>query len=170
MDSTVIDIEPDGEYEEGQASSGVRSMSVHLAAFFTNPLFDDDDYADAFLMFLGEDLDVCIPQGQLRGYQNTYADPVHVIERSLRVLLERIRVGKPDYSEGDLAAHINWFLTHEEGYIEARISRVARASPYNGKVLPQKPSAKDDENIMSHEAVGGNGHLGERATTTPRRK
>ena len=32
--------------------------------------------------------------------------------------------------------HINWFLTHEEGYIDRRIAEIAKRKPYRGKVIP----------------------------------
>ena len=75
---------------------------------------------------------------KIRGYQNTCSTPGEVIERCLNDLFMKLREHKPGCTENDLRSHINWFITHEEGYIDKRIARVAKAEPYNGKVIPDR--------------------------------
>ena len=147
MESVIIDIDKGTEKPNvatgehgGRAFDSknplIKHMSNHLSAFFTNPSFYKDDYADAFLMYLGEDMDIRIPQGKIRGYQNTCSTPCEVIERCLNDLFMKLRQHKPGCTENDLRSHINWFITYEEGYIDKRIARVAKAEPYNGMVIP----------------------------------
>ena len=51
-------------------------------------------------------------------------------------LFEAVRQRRPGYTERNLRDHINWFLTHEEGYIDRRIAEIAKSEPYHGKVIP----------------------------------
>merc|ERR1719291_473438 len=117
-------------------SPGLKDMADKLAEFFRSPALDKNDYADFFLMYLGEDMDVRLPQGKIRGYQNLLVRPCDVILHCLHNLLEAIKLRRPGYTERDMAAYINWFLTHEEGYISGSIATIATSEPYLGKVIP----------------------------------
>lgn len=125
-------------------SDAIQQMSIQLATFFTHPELCRDDYADLFLMYLGEDLEARLPQGLVRGYQNLYGYPVQVIMRSLDSLFAALQQKRPSFSEKNLEDHINWFLTFGDGYIDRRIARIAMAAPYNGKVVSTDSSARKD--------------------------
>ena len=87
------------------------------------------------VLTLGEDIDARLPQGKIRGYQNLNTKPSYVIEKCLWDLFEAVKRQRPGCTERDLRDHINWFLTHEEGYIDRRIAKIAKASK-GGKVIP----------------------------------
>jgi len=128
-------------FHETPASSlrlrpGLQVMAARLSEFFRSPILSRDDYADLFLMYVGEDIDARVPQGKIRGYQNTFARPFDVIFHCLHDLLEAARLRRPRYSEDDLSAYINWFLTHDSGYICKSVADIARGAPYFGKVIP----------------------------------
>lgn len=116
---------------------GLMEMSHRLARFFRSPALSKDDYADLFLLYLGEDIGARIPQEKIRGYQNIFVRPCDVIFHCLRDLYEIIRRRRPGFTENDLVAYINWFLTHEAGCISRQIAAVARGNPYLGKVIPE---------------------------------
>ena len=84
----------------------------------------------------GEDIDERLPQGKIRDYQNRNTKPSWVIEKCLWDLFESVKRQRPGYTERNLRDHINWFLTHEEGYIDRRIAEIAKSKPYCGKVIP----------------------------------
>lgn len=114
----------------------LQVIAARLSEFFRSPTLSRDDYADIFLMYLGEDIGARVPQGKIRGYQNTFARPFDVIFHCLHDLLEAARLRRPWYSEDDLSAYINWFLTHDSGYICKSVADIARGAPYFGKVIP----------------------------------
>ena len=77
-----------------------------------------------------------VPMGQILNFKNRNTKPSWVIHSCLWVIFEEdLKVRIPGYTERSLRDYINWFLTHEEGYIHNRIAEIAK-SKYCGKVIP----------------------------------
>ena len=115
-----------------------RKTSIQYSYKTKRKTFRSEQYKheNSLNFFEGEDIDARLPQGKIRRYQNLNTKPSYVIEKCLWDLFEAVRQRRPGYTERNLRDHINWFLTHEEGYIDRRIAEIAKSEPYRGKVIP----------------------------------
>ena len=148
MNSVVIDIEDDGR----DLDDNLVGFSHRLLHFFTGPEFCADDYADLFLMYVGEDDGCRIPQGLIRGCQNTCRRPLDVMLWGLQYLYSRLKAARPNYSEHEFGEYLDAFLTDETGYAGRRIAQRAQAAPYYGRIArarrPESEGPHRDEGIQ----------------------
>ena len=147
MNSVVIDIEDDGR-ELGDDLAGFSHRLLH---FFTGPEFCADDYADLFLMYVGEDDGYRIPQGLIRGRQNTCRRPFDVMLWGLQYLYSLIKAARPNYSEREFGEYLDAFLTDETGYAGRKIAQMAQAAPYYGRVARARQI--ESEAPRRHEGI-----------------
>ena len=134
MNSVVIDIEEDSQ----RLGNDLWGFSRRLLEFFTGPDFCTDDYADRFLMFLGEGAGVRIPQGRIRGLQNTCSRRIEVMHQCLTDMFAALRAKQPDYTEAKFGVLLDDFLVDGDGYIEREVARKARSPPYSGYVARRR--------------------------------
>ena len=122
----------------------VQGFGRRLLEFFTGPEFCVDDYADLFLLFLGEDIGVRLPGGKIRGYQNIHTQRIKVINCCLTDMLAVIRKRRPGYTEANLGDYLDAFLSDKDGWMGKKISKKARDPPYLGYVARQRGAHVDD--------------------------
>ena len=157
--SVAIDIEKSGRSVEGGGEAGnrcviteggqelgntVQGFSQRLLEFFTGPEFCVDDYADLFLLFLGEDIGVRLPGGKIRGYQNAHTQRIEVMNCCLTDMLAVIRKRRPDYTEANFGNYLDAFLSDEDGWMDKKIAKRARDPPYSGYVARRRGAHVDD--------------------------
>ena len=134
MNSVVIDIEEDNQ----RLGNDLWGFSRRLLDFFTGPDFCTDDYADSFLMFVGEDAEVRIPQGKIRGLQNTCSRRIEVMYRCLSDMFTALQTKRPGYTEAEFGVFIDNFLIDGDGYIERKIAVKAQSPPYFGYIARRR--------------------------------
>ena len=157
MDSVVINVEEDAS----KLGDDLDGYSRRLVDFFTGPGTCKEDYANDFLMFLGEDDGFRIPQGLLRECQNLRRSPVEVMRWGLGYVFSAVRAARPAYSEQEFGEYLDMFLTDETGYIGRKIAQRAQAAPYFGRVarsqLPEGGGPFRVEGVQSSEGATGKG-------------
>ena len=139
MNSTAIDIEGGGQ----DLGNNIRGYAHRILNYYSDPEFCTDDYADLFLMYLGENDEensFRLPQGRIRGLQNlydTWRSPerrIEVIITCLTDIFTAMKRKNPNYTELEFGDFIDNFMTDEEGYHGPQRARKAKGAPYFGHV------------------------------------
>ena len=130
MNSVVIDIEEDGR-GLGDDIDGFAHRILH---FFADPGFDEGDYAEVLLMFIGEDDGHRIPQGLIREQRNLCRQPIDVLRWGLKYVFLSLKAVNPSYSELEFGSYLDNFLTNGTGYAGWKIALKAKSAPYFGRV------------------------------------
>ena len=126
-------------------------ISGDIMKFFDVKLFAETDWADLFLMFLGADEDIRIPQGVLRGWQNTYEDSRVVMELGLHYVFRKFKAKHyastppKDFTMAQFVDYINYYATNKSGYCDNKICNYLIESPWRGVITKSENLILYDE-------------------------